>query len=463
MNNSRSDLIRRLAACAALACSTTLPSLAAADVPVAEVNGWTISTNGRVNGFVSHVWGQSRPAGLDSLNWVGFNENTDTAEADTDNELQRTRIRSGYVPTNFAFMVSKQLMPELRALARVEIGLQITTQSPSAIGDHTWLEPRDAYLDLGGSWGSLRAGRAFGLFGRGNLFMNYELGHAYGLGFPCSYTTIFGGACGHVGFGTIYPDHRAQISYSTPKIGDVFQITAGIFDPRTLPTKSFLQTPYPRVEGEANLDYHPQEGWGFKAWANGMWQEVGTTANVTDPNTMVKERQDFSLTAYGVGAGVQGDFGPIQLGATGHMGKGMDGFQLFPFNPIYVSLAPEQPYEAEFRPTRAYLLHVAAHFTKEGWVSLGYGQSLFDRLDGDPPITTLDQAPLLRSQTGISAGVYYRVGGSVVFGVDYFRASYGFDDRHITAPPGSPEGATAAIVSSHQTVHALNAGTTLEW
>ena len=173
--------------------------------------------------------------------------------------------------------------------------------------------------------------------------------------------------------------------------------------------------------------------------------------------------QQNGETVTGSYANNQGDFGPIQLGATGHLGEGMDGFQVFPFNPIYVSLAPENPYEAKFRPTKAYLIHLAAHYTPEGWVSLGFGQSLFDRVEGDPPIETLDQAPLLRRQTGISAGAYYRLGGSVVIGVDYFRASYGFDDRYITPPPGSPDGATAAIVSSHQTVHALNAGTTLEW
>src|SRR4051812_10681776 len=276
------------------AVSLSAAALASASTAHAEVKlldggptGWTISTDGRVNAFVSHVWGDNRPAGLESLNWVGFNESTDDAAATVDNKLNRTRVRSGYVPSNFALMASKQAYPDLKLLARVEIGIQITTNNPSSVGDHTWMEPRDTYLDLSGRWGGVRAGRAFGLFGRGNLYMNYELGHAYGLGFPCSYDSIFGGACGHVGFGTIYPDHRAQITYSTPKFGDVFQISAGVFDPRTVPTKGFVQTPYPRVEGEANLDYHWKKGWGVKAWANGMWQKVSTTGSVVDPTTMV--------------------------------------------------------------------------------------------------------------------------------------------------------------------------------
>lgn len=297
----------------------------------------------------------------------------------------------------------------------------------------------------------------------GNLFMNYELGHAYGLGFPCSYSTIFGGACGHVGFGTIYPDHRAQITYSTPKLGDVVQLSVGMFDPRTVPTKGFLQTPYPRIEGELTADYHPQKGWGFKAWANGMWQQVRTTGNVTDPVSMAMSKQTFSLHAFGAGGGLQGDFGPIQVGATGHLGEGMDGYQLLTFNPIEVSLAPTQPYLAKFRPVKAYLVHIAGHFTADGWVSLGYGQTRLDRVEGDAPITTLDQPPLLRRQTGISGGVYYRLGGNVVVGLDYFRAEFGFDDRYTNPPPDAPPGTIAAIVSSQQTVNALNGGVTLEW
>ncbi len=438
----------------------TLASAARAEVKLVEADGWTVSTDGRVNGFVSHVWGDNRPKGLD-LNWVAFNESTEAAQADAAGKLRRTRIRSGYVPSNIGFNISKQAHKQLRLLARIEIGMQITTREPSAVGDSTWLEPRDAYLDLSGNWGALRVGRAFALFARGNLFMNYELGHAYGLGFPCSYETIFGGACGHVGFGTIYPDHRAQISYSTPKLGDVVTVTAGIFDPRTLPTKGFVQTPLPRVEGEAVADYHWAKGWGVKAWVNGLWQSVGTSANIPDPVTAVETRQDFTLTATAVGGGVQGDFGPIQLGATGHTGKGLDGFSVFTFNPIYTGLAPKAAYQAEFRPTTAFLIHAVGHIL-DGWVSLGFGRSSFDRVGSDPDINEIDVAPVLRSQTGISAGFYWRF-GQVVAGLDYFRASYGFDERRVTPGPEAPAGTAYAILRPKQDVNTLNGGLTLEW
>src|SRR5690349_14791272 len=185
-------------------------SAARAEVKLVEAGGWTVSTDGRVNAFVSHVYGDQRPPGLGNLLWVGFNENSQISQANSKNKLQRTKIRSGYVPSTLAFNFKKQMLPQLKVASRVELGIQITNMEPVEIGDPTWMEPRSVYLDLSGGWGSVRAGRDLSLFPRSNLFMNYELGHAYGLGFPCAYQKMFGGSCGHVGFGTLWPDFRAQ-------------------------------------------------------------------------------------------------------------------------------------------------------------------------------------------------------------------------------------------------------------
>src|ERR1041384_4158969 len=42
---------------------------AKAELKLAEVGGWVASTDGRVNGFGSHVWGDNRPKGLENLSW----------------------------------------------------------------------------------------------------------------------------------------------------------------------------------------------------------------------------------------------------------------------------------------------------------------------------------------------------------------------------------------------------------
>ncbi len=429
-----------------------------AEIKLAEADGWVVSTDGRVNAFVSHVWGDNRPEGLESLNWVGFNESTSEAQATADGKLRKTKIRSGYVPSTLAFNFRKQMSPNLKLQSRVEVGIQITNIDPAFIADPTWMDPRSVYLDLSGNWGSVRAGRDLSLFPRSNLFMNYEIGHAYGLGFPCAYERMFGGACGHVGFGTLWPDFRAQITYTTPSIANILNISVGVFDPRTIPTYEWHQTPLPRIEGEAVANYSWREGWGIKGWANGFHQRVGTSADIdTDMNTATPPvRQDFTKDAYGVGGGVQANLGPFKAGFSGYMGRGMDAFVTFTFNPIYIGQSSTlASHEREFRTTQGFLGE-ASFKLGDTWVMGGFGQARFDRMGTDIPIDTVDAFPLIRSHTGISAGLFHRL-GQVVLGLDYFNAHYAFDPRRV----GTPEGPQYVEVS--QTVHIVNAGVTLEW
>jgi hypothetical protein len=439
------------------------PGNSSAEVEIGKSGGWTVTTDGRVNAFVSHIWGDDRPKGFESLAWMAFNEAPDTGQADANKKLQKTRIRSGFVPSTLAFNVRKELRKDwLTVAARAEIGFQIADTEPVAPADPTWMQPRSVYLDLSGVWGSVRAGRDLSLFPRSNLLMNYELGHAYGVGFPCSYYFVFGGACGHVGFGTLWPDFRAQITYSTPNFGNVFQVSAGLFDPRTVPTINWTRTPLPRAEGEAVAKYNFSEGWGLKAWGNGAWQQIGIGYDVPDPANpaVVLRREDATQTAWGAGGGLQAYLGPVKAGVSGYMGKGMDGFLFLGFNPINYSRGSTQlPQDRKLRPTRGYLAEASVTIGST-WVMGGYGQALLDRMATDDPVSTVNAPPLQRSQTGISAGVFHRI-DHVVFGIDYFHAQYGFDPRFYDE--NTSDAVPGAYVDSEQTVNTLNGGVTLEW
>jgi hypothetical protein len=429
-----------------------------AEVTLAENNGWTFSSDGRVNSFLSHVWGDPRPEGLGNQQWVGFNETTQLEQLNADGKLQKTRIRSGYVPSTLAFNVKKQLKSGLKLSSRVEVGIQITNNLPSAPWDPTWMEPRAAFLEVSDSWGSIKAGRDLSLFPRGNLIMNYELGHAYGVGFPCTYETIGGGACGHVGFGTLWPDFRAQLGYSTPNFGDIFQVSVAMLDPRTVPTYLWFLTPLPRVEGEAVAKYMWNPDFGFKAWANGAWQRIGVGVHRLDISTNeVTERKAIYRNPFGVGGGVTAYLGPVKVGGSGYAGKGMDAYGFLGFNPIFVSREQSLPDETRrFRPTRGFLAEASVTIGST-WVMGGFGQAQLDRMPSDTPLNTPNAPPLLRSQTGISAGVFHRI-DAFVFGLDYFNARDGFDARVVAPQVGAPR-----VVSSSQTVHAANGGATLEW
>jgi hypothetical protein len=140
----------------------------------------------------------------------------------------------------------------------------------------------------------------------------------------------------------------------------------------------------------------------------------------------------------------------------------MDGFVTFTFNPVFMTITsdPLVPnHERKFRPTRGFLAEASLTFGNT-WVMGGFGQAMFDRLDNDNPIDTLNAAPLLRTQTGISTGVFHRV-DQVVFGLDYFNARYGFDAR--LYDPNPSDTVPPTYVDSSQVVHTVNGGATLEW
>ncbi len=441
--------------------AVVLPSVAQAEVQLAEADGWRVSTDGRVNAFVSHIFGENRPDSLGSLPWVGYNENPTAGQSNAANEVRKTRIRSGYVPNNVALNLSKQMSESLKVSARVEVGFQAANIKPTEIGaDPTWMEPRTVYLDLAGGWGSVRAGRDLGLFGRHNLFLNYELGHAYGVGFPCSYELIYGGSCGHVGFGTIWPDFHAQITYNTPTIGDVLDIGVGVFDPRTYPPGSWHWTPLPRFETEAVASFGG-EAFAVKLWGSAFYQKLGTTQDIatTDPATgaVTMEPQDFEQDLFAFAGGLKADIGPFKVGAAAHTGKGIGPFVVLTFNPIALSLGGRPPQEQKFRNITAWLAQ-AAYTLGTTTLNAGFGQTILDKVDNDPALADVGAIPRLTQQTGISVGLYHRI-DNVILGLDYFNADYDFETRLIMDPN------TGAVVPEEnaQNVNFLNAGVTLEW
>jgi hypothetical protein len=138
----------------------------------------------------------------------------------------------------------------------------------------------------------------------------------------------------------------------------------------------------------------------------------------------------------------------------------MDAFVLFNFNPIiYGQSTALQAYERRLRPSKGFLAQLSVTIG-DTWVMGGFGRVNFDRVATDNPINTLGAAPLIRTNTGISAGVFHRI-DNVVLGVDYFNARYGFDP-HFTDPDGG-DPLEPRYEQVEQVVHFVNAGATLEW
>ena len=110
---------------------------------------------------------------------------------------------------------------------------------------------RQVYLTVGGSWGQILAGREIGLFNRQNILTDQTL---FGIGATGG---INGGGTtlGRIGFGYIYPNFVAQMTYSTPA-GRPAQLSIGIFQPSSLNGDAgtvYGETQVPRRRGRRCL------------------------------------------------------------------------------------------------------------------------------------------------------------------------------------------------------------------
>jgi hypothetical protein len=168
------------------------------------------------------------------------------------------------------------------------------------------IDMRQVYLTLGGSWGQILAGRELGLFGRQNILTDQTL---FGIG--ATGGQFSGGTTlGRIGFGYIYPQFKAQMTYSTAA-GRPFQLSIGLFDPASNPPYNTVQLPRVEAEGVWSAG-------NTKVWVGGLVQNNGTGGAV---NT--------KATAWGGSGGVRFGTPMFSLTASGYYGKGLGTTLLF--------------------------------------------------------------------------------------------------------------------------------------
>jgi hypothetical protein len=152
-------------------------------------------------------------------------------------------------------------------------------------------------------------GRELGLFSRQNILTDQTLfgvgGSGAGVG-PGAFGEQGGSTTlGRIGYGYVYPQFRAQMTYSTPA-GRPSQLSIGLFEAAAL--DAFGNTRLPRVEGEfvysANM---------VKFWLGGTLQST-KTAPVGATN---------SLTVWGGSGGIRFERPAFSLTGSGYYGKGI--------------------------------------------------------------------------------------------------------------------------------------------
>ncbi len=281
------------------------PAAANAQLTMQMSNGWSFTFAGNVNAF-----------------WVFTKQNNSGPS--------NSSIRTGLLPAFATFEArgkeaGMNLGVHFGFAPQINNGAVHDNFGNRAIGVGTGtqagaqIDMRQVYLTIGFKDGSqILAGRELGLFGRQNIVQDMTL---FGVGAVGIGGGQGGGTTlGRIGYGYIYPNFDAQVTYST-KGGTPAQISIGLFQPSVLgavgdvvadPTSNaYSFTSIPRVEAE--VTYNQKSGsTKYMVWAGGLWQ---TTKNAPTGGR--------SASSFGGTAGVKVDVSDLSVVVTGYIGKGL--------------------------------------------------------------------------------------------------------------------------------------------
>ncbi len=259
-------------------------------------NGWQFTFSGNVNAFLYY----------EKSNADG-NTTVPGGVTPAGGAVNATRITTGLLP---AFAVFDAKGKEGNTDLEVHFGFAPEVQCATGVNDcfGAQIDMRQVYLTIGGNWGQLLVGRELGLFNRQNILTDQTL---FGVGASGNGTPGDGAGTtlGRIGFGYIYPNFRAQITYSTAA-GRPYQLSIGVFEAASVNGGNgpYANTRVPRLETE--LTYNAS---GLKGWLGATLQNTKTAPTGTTDG----------LTAWGLSGGVRYERAVFSLTGSGYYGKGI--------------------------------------------------------------------------------------------------------------------------------------------
>ncbi len=261
-----------------LAAAVGLPSaIQAQGLTMQMSNGWKFTFSGNINAFAVYT-------------------------VDANSGQKNFAIRTGLLP-GFAVFDAKGREGNYDLGVHVGFAPQIQNGGPHDVLSQ--IDMRQVYLTVGMRNGSqLLAGRELGVFGRQNILNDMTL---YGTGAQGGVQAP-GTTLGRIGYGYLYPNFEAQITYSSAG-GKPTQFTVGLFEPSTF--AGFGETELPRVEAEVTHAIRRPRGRTANVWVGGSWQTTKPAPGGT------------SLSSIGVTAGVRADVtAEINVTVAGYYTKG---------------------------------------------------------------------------------------------------------------------------------------------
>ncbi len=429
---------------------------ARAEITLAEAKGFEFFTDGRVNAFASLGFGDEFPAATPNTDGgpphspVGetalYAQGQNSDQDDSKGKYFAVRGRNGFLGTVLALGMRKSVTDATTVKGYVALWghAESFNRDRSNFSD---FDVREGYMAFEGPWGDVTAGRALGLFGRLSTEIDFNYGHNFGLGYPCG--DAQGPTCGHIGTGVMFPGFAAGFRYSSPTFGGV-KLHAGLYDPVRL-LGAWNRAAIARPEAALSFEHEFGMSGLVKLQAEGMVQPL-SRLQVDAAGT----KSLRSENVWGVAFGGRFEYGPVRFGAAAFRGKGLGQYYALQNSPVV------------FSPASYDIRSFTGMYAQAAWVfgavqlSAGAGRVSVDLLPADKLDATLSNA---KSQTGISAAVYYAISESLVLGLDYFRFQA---DWH--GAPRSGVDAMGAIVilpgylkPERQVVNYINAGATFHW
>ena len=257
-------------------------------------NGWTFGFAGNVNIFAQYQSQSSSGQLISDPNNPGFN-------------APGALVGSG----GKGFYYGTGLLPAFATFTAkgkegsTDLGVQFgfAPQVQCGGGSHdcfgAQIDMRQVFMTVGGSWGSIVAGKELGVYQRQNILNDQTLFGVGGGGIAPSGTTL-----GRIGFGYIYPNFVAQMTYNTPA-GRPGSLSIGLVDPSGF--GPYTTNQIPRLEAEGSY-----KSGDFLVFASGTVQ-----------NSKTAPSGGTSKTAYGVAGGATYKTGTFSLHGSGYYGRGI--------------------------------------------------------------------------------------------------------------------------------------------
>jgi len=247
---------------------------------------WTLDISGNVNAFYSYNTFEDSNAANASTSRGSLVGAENGAGED-----KQTTITTGLLPS-FLSVSGKTRQNDL------DVGFTISIQPGIAAANSlssAGQENRQSFLTFGDkSWGTIKAGRDLGIFASTAILSDMTLLGVGGAGANTAGTTTLGG----IGFGYLYADWKAQVSYASPNWNG-FSFQAGLMQPWTI---SDFGSATKAGTGIAGITNQSTSTPGFEAQATYEW--AGDVAGKVWAGAIYQKVEDLGV---GSGAGNFGD------------------------------------------------------------------------------------------------------------------------------------------------------------